>query len=154
MTAYSCPSTSTHGATPPGSPTSAGNGCEDDPLIWVNPAFTRLTGYSAAEVVGRNCRFLQGAATDRAAVERIIVALQNREPITEVLLIYRRDGTAFWNQVSISPVIDGTGQLVNFVGVQNDVTERVLVEQERRTALADAAQRSASCGCSRRPPPR
>ena len=112
----------------------------DDPLIWVNPAFTRLTGYSSAEVVGSNCRLLQGSATDRAAITRIRAALRDRVPITEVLLNYRRDGTAFWNQVSISPVFDGAGDLVNFVGVQNDVTERVLVEQERRAALADAEE--------------
>ena len=57
-----------------------------------------------------------------------------------MLLNYRRDGTAFWNQLSISPVTDGTGEVVNFVGVQNDVTERVLVEQDRRAALADAEE--------------
>ena len=57
-----------------------------------------------------------------------------------MLLNYRRDGTAFWNQVSISPVFDGEGELVNFVGVQNDVTERVIVEQERRAALAEAEE--------------
>ena len=112
----------------------------NDPLVWVNPAFTRLTGYSPAEVVGRNCRFLQGDATDRAAIDRIRRALDERVPITEVLLNYRRDGTAFWNQVSISPVFDGEGELVNFVGVQNDVTERVIVEQERRAALAEAEE--------------
>nr|WP_239028917.1 GAF domain-containing SpoIIE family protein phosphatase [Pseudonocardia acidicola] len=112
----------------------------DDPLIWVNPSFTRLTGYSLDEVIGRNCRLLQGPNTDRGAVERIVAALRAQEPITEVLLNYRRDGTAFWNQVSISPVLDGAGDLVNFVGVQNDVTERVLVEQERRAALADAEE--------------
>jgi GAF domain-containing protein len=66
--------------------------------------------------------------------------LRRHEPVTEVLLNYRRDGTAYWNQVSISPVTDGTGQIVNFVGVQSDVTERVLVEQERRAALADAEE--------------
>ncbi len=112
----------------------------DDPLIWVNPAFSRLTGYSPADVVGRNCRLLQGSATDRATIARITTALRERVPITEVLLNYRRDGTAFWNQVSISPVFDGAGELVNFVGVQNDVTERVLVEQERRAALAEAEE--------------
>nr|WP_255426359.1 SpoIIE family protein phosphatase [Pseudonocardia sp. C8] len=111
---------------------------EDDPLAWVNPSFERLTGYPLDEVVGRNCRFLQGPNTDRATVRRIRQALQDRRPITEVLLNYRRDGTAFWNQISISPVYDGEGELVNFVGVQNDVTERVVVEQERRAALADA----------------
>ena len=112
----------------------------DDPLIWVNPSFTRLTGYDPDEVVGRNCRLLQGPNTDPAAVQRIADALRRCEPITEVLLNYRRDGTAYWNQVSISPVTDGSGEVVNFVGVQNDVTERVLVEQERRAALADAEE--------------
>jgi PAS domain S-box-containing protein len=112
----------------------------DDPLIWVNPSFTRLTGYPADEVTGRNCRLLQGPNTDPAAVRRISEALQRREVITEVLLNYRRDGTAYWNQVSISPVFDGNGELVNFVGVQNDVTERVMVEQERRAALAEAEE--------------
>ncbi|GAA3222680.1 hypothetical protein GCM10017691_09000 [Pseudonocardia petroleophila] len=110
----------------------------DDPLIWVNPSFTRLTGYSYEDVVGRNCRLLQGPNTDRATVERIADALSRREPFTSVLLNYRKDGSAYWNQVSISPVFDGAGELINFVGVQNDVTERVTVEQERATALADA----------------
>ncbi|MDT7581493.1 MAG: hypothetical protein QOK35_2757, partial [Pseudonocardiales bacterium] len=110
------------------------------PLLWVNPSFTRLTGYPPEEVVGRNCRFLQGPNTDPAAIRRIGEALRRCEPITEVLLNYRRDGTAYWNQLSISPVTDGSGEVVNFVGVQNDVTERVLVEQERRAALADAEE--------------
>src|SRR3712207_2288699 len=102
----------------------------DDPLVWVNPSFTRLTGYRFDDVVGRNCRFLQGPNTDRATVDRIVDALRERRPVTEVLLNYRRDGTAFWNQLSISPVTDAAGEVVNFVGVQNDVTERVLVEQD------------------------
>jgi PAS domain S-box-containing protein len=112
----------------------------DDPLVWVNPSFTRLTGYRLDEVTGRNCRLLQGPNTDRAAVRRIGEALRRQEQITEVLLNYRRDGTAYWNQVSITPVTDGAGRVVNFVGVQNDVTERVLVEQERRAALAEAEE--------------
>jgi PAS domain S-box-containing protein len=112
----------------------------DDPLVWVNPSFTRLTGYRLDEVTGRNCRLLQGPNTDQAAVRRIGEALRRQEQITEVLLNYRRDGTAYWNQVSITPVTDGAGRVVNFVGVQNDVTERVLVEQERRAALAEAEE--------------
>ena len=111
---------------------------EDDPLAWVNPSFERLTGYGLEEAVGRNCRFLQGPNTDRDSVRRMREALEQRRPITEVLLNYRRDGTAFWNQISVSPVHDGNGALVNFVGVQSDVTERVIVEQERRAALAEA----------------
>ncbi|MEX5721143.1 SpoIIE family protein phosphatase [Geodermatophilus maliterrae] len=108
----------------------------DDPLVWVNPSFTRITGYSYEESVGRNCRFLQGPATDLAAVASIRTALAAQEAVTVVLLNHRRDGTAFWNQLSISPVFDGEGELVSFVGVQTDVTERVRVESEREAAFA------------------
>lgn len=113
---------------------------DQNPLVWVNPAFTRLTGYDLDEVLGRNCRFLQGPNTDAASISRIRDALRDQVAITEVLLNYRRDGTAFWNQVSISPVLDGDGNVVNFVGVQADVTERVMVENERRAALAAAEE--------------
>ena len=117
----------------------------DDPLVWVNPSFTRITGYDADEVVGRNCRFLQGPATDPAAVDGIRTALAERRTVTTTLLNYRKDGTAFWNQLSVSPVFDGDGELVSFVGVQTDVTERVRVEHEREAAFAaeQAARREA-----------
>ncbi|TFV86928.1 PAS domain-containing protein [Blastococcus sp. CT_GayMR20] len=107
----------------------------DNPLIWVNPSFTRITGYGAEEAVGRNCRFLQGPATDPAAVAEIRAALAEERTVTATLLNYRKDGTAFWNQLSISPVFDGAGTLVSFVGVQTDVTERVRVEREREAAF-------------------
>ena len=108
----------------------------DNPLVWVNPSFTRVSGYTYEESVGHNCRFLQGPATDRAAVAAIKDALAAHQPITTTLVNYRKDGTAFWNQVSISPVFDGEGELVSFVGVQTDVTERVRVEREREQAFA------------------
>jgi len=108
----------------------------DNPLVWVNPAFTRITGYAAEEAVGRNCRFLQGPATDQAAVAEIRAALAEQRPGTTTLLNYRKDGTAFWNQLSVSPVFDGERNLVSFVGVQTDVTERVRVEGERAAAFA------------------
>jgi PAS domain S-box-containing protein len=108
----------------------------DNPLVWVNPSFTRVTGYAADEVVGRNCRFLQGPATDQDAVAGIRAAIQERRTHTTTLLNYRKDGTAFWNQLSLSPVFDGDGGLVSFVGVQTDVTERVRVEHEREAAFA------------------
>lgn len=118
---------------------------DDDPLVWVNPSFTRVTGYSYEQSVGRNCRFLQGPGTDRAAVATISRALAERRPITETLLNYRADGTAFWNQLAISPVFDGAGELVSFVGVQSDVTERVRADGERAAAFAaeQAARRQA-----------
>ncbi|SNS80450.1 PAS domain S-box-containing protein [Geodermatophilus saharensis] len=108
----------------------------DNPLVWVNPSFSRITGYAYGESVGRNCRFLQGPNTDPAAVQRIRDALAAQEPVTVTLLNHRRDGTAFWNQLAISPVFDGEGELVSFVGVQTDVTERVRGEAEREAAFA------------------
>ncbi|HVD29214.1 MAG TPA: SpoIIE family protein phosphatase, partial [Mycobacteriales bacterium] len=108
----------------------------DNPLVWVNPSFTRVTGYETGEVIGRNCRFLQGPATDAGAVARIRDGLEARRTVTATLLNYRKDGTAFWNQLSVSPVFDGDGELVSFVGVQTDVTERVRVEREREAAFA------------------
>jgi PAS domain S-box-containing protein len=108
----------------------------DNPLIWVNPSFSRVTGYGYDEAVGRNCRFLQGPATDPAAVAEITAALAEQRTVTATLLNYRKDGTAFWNQLSISPVFDGEGALVSFVGAQTDVTERVRVEREREAAFA------------------
>lgn len=112
-----------------------------NPLVWVNPSFTRVTGYSAEESVGRNCSFLQGPATDPAAVDAIRAGIAARTQTTVTLLNHRKDGTAFWNQLSISPVLDGRGELVSFVGVQSDVTQRVLLETEREAA--HAAERAA-----------
>src|SRR4051794_29041566 len=114
---------------------------DDDPLVWVNPSFTRISGYSYEESVGRNCRFLQGAATERKAVDDIRQALLDQRPVSTTLLNYRKDGTAFWNQLSITPVFDGAGELVSHVGVQTDVTERVRVEDDRKAAFA--AERAA-----------
>lgn len=108
----------------------------DNPLVWVNPAFTRVTGYSLAESVGRNCRFLQGPRTDPQAVAAIREAIEERQPAQVTLLNYRADGTAFWNQLSLTPVFDGQGELISFVGVQSDVTARVSVERERKAAFA------------------
>jgi PAS domain S-box-containing protein len=108
----------------------------DNPLTFVNPAFERTTGYAAAEVQGRNCRLLQGPDTDPAAVDRIRRCLRDEEHCTVTLLNYRKDGTAFWNELSLSPVHDGKGALTHFVGIQADVTSRVLAEQERERHLA------------------
>ena len=115
-------------------------GQPDNPLIWVNPAFSRITGYSAEEAAGRNCRFLQGPETAPAAVAAMRGALERRESVTVTLLNYRKDGTAFWNEVSMSPVFDGAGRLTNFVGVQADVTARVAAEREREAAYRAAEE--------------
>ena len=123
----------------------------DNPLVFVNPAFERTTGYSREEVQGRNCRFLQGPDTDPEAVQAVRDALAAREHRTITLLNYRKDGSAFWNELALSPVFDASGELTHFVGIQSDVTARVAVEHERERHLAaERAARSAAERAQRR----
>ncbi len=110
----------------------------DNPLVWVNPAFERVTGHRAQDVLGRNCRFLQGPGTDPVVVARIRAALAARETFADTLLNYHADGTTFWNQVVISPVLDADGELTHFVGIQADVTERVEAQRAKDLQLAAA----------------
>ncbi len=94
----------------------------DCPMIAVNPAFTRITGFSAEESVGRNCRFLQGPNTDPEAPRRIRTCLEAGQGCIEWIVNYRSDGDAFWNLLFISPVHDDTGAVRYFFGNQLDVT--------------------------------
>lgn len=96
----------------------------DMPLVYVNPAFEKVTGYPRTEVLGRNCRFLQGKDTDPGAIGEIRRALAERRGVVVELLNYRRDGTPFWNRLTITPVHDPAGEVTHFIGVQSDVTER------------------------------
>lgn len=96
----------------------------DLPMTFVNPGFTAITGYSEQEVLGENCRFLQGPGTDPDAIEQIRQAIRDENEIRLELLNYRKDGTPFWNLLLISPVFDENSTLVAYVGVQQDVTER------------------------------
>ncbi len=111
----------------------------DNPLVWVNPAFTTTTGYEFDDAVGHNCRFLQGPETDQAVVSDIRAAIADGLPVTTTLLNYRRDGSPFWNELSISPVRDEQGTVTHFVGVQADVTARVTAQRSRDDALAQVA---------------
>jgi PAS domain S-box-containing protein len=101
----------------------------DQPLVYVNPAFEQLAGYPAAEVLGRNCRFLQGPDTDPAAVGRLRTAIEAGRECREVLLNRRADGSSWWNECWLTPVTDGTGAVVQYIGIQTDVTERVTAER-------------------------
>ncbi|HEY9642109.1 MAG TPA: EAL domain-containing protein, partial [Coleofasciculaceae cyanobacterium] len=96
----------------------------DNPILFVNPAFTQLTGYSAAEVIGKNCRFLQGIDTDPAVVQQIREAIAQRQSITCTLLNYRKDQTPFWNEITIDPVFDTGGNLIHFVAMQRNIATR------------------------------
>ena len=104
----------------------------DDPIVYVNLAFERITGYKACEVLGHNCRFLQGDYRDQPALEELREALGEERECRVVLRNYRKDGTPFWNELYISPVHDEQGTLTNFVGVQNDITERRRIEENLR----------------------
>ncbi len=111
----------------------------DMPLVYVNPAFERMTGYSAVEVCGRNCRFLQGPDNDQPGVEEVREAIRERRDLRVLLKNYRKDGTPFWNELYMSPVWSTSGELTHFVGFQNDVTARVeSVEQIQHLAHHDA----------------
>jgi PAS domain S-box-containing protein len=107
----------------------------DDPIVYVNPAFERISGYAAEEVGGRNCRFLQGDDHDQPALEELRRALREERECRVVLKNYRKDGTPFWNELYISPVQDEEGKLTNFVGIQNDITQRRRTEEERDLLL-------------------
>ncbi|MBX0323354.1 PAS domain S-box protein [Halomicroarcula sp. F13] len=101
---------------------------DDQPLQYVNDAFVEMTGYERSEILGRNCRFLQGPETDPEPVREMREAIDRGEGVTVELRNYRRDGTMFWNHVEIAPVFGPSG-LTHFVGFQQDITERV--EQAR-----------------------
>ena len=105
---------------------------EDHPIAWVNEAFLELTGYARHEVIGRNCRFLQGPDTDPAEVERMRRAVRAAEPISCELLNYRKDGTPFWNGMTINPVRDAQGRLLCFFAAQADMTEKHRLELAMR----------------------
>ncbi|WP_460206948.1 response regulator [Scytonema sp. NUACC21] len=109
-------------------------GAPDYALLYVNSGFERITGYCAAEVIGRNCRFLQGAQTDQPALVELRQALADGRDCQVVLQNFRKDGTGFWNELKISPVYDAKGNLKNFIGVQTDISERLATEKALKTS--------------------
>ncbi len=103
---------------------------EDNPLVYVNEAFEAMTGYSEAELVGRNCRLLQGEKTNPETVAELRTAIDEEKPVTVEMRNYRNDGTMFWNQLTVVPVYDADGELVRYLGTQQDITERKQRAQE------------------------
>ncbi len=104
----------------------------DGPIIYLNDRFEQITGYSAEETLGHNCRFLQGDDRDQPALEGLRDAIGKGREHSCVLRNYRKDGTMFWNELRIAPVHDKDGNLTNYIGIQNDVTERVREQEELR----------------------
>ena len=101
----------------------------DNPIIFANRAFLAMTGYTPEELVGRNCRFLQGPETDRETVDQVRSAIADRREFATEILNYRKNGSTFWNALFVSPVYNAAGELVYFFGSQLDVSRRRDVEE-------------------------
>ena len=110
----------------------------DNPIVYASQGFLNLTGYSLDQILGRNCRFLQGPETDPKHVERIRKAIEQGNDMSVCLLNYRVDGTTFWNQFFIAALRDAAGEVTNFVGVQCKVSDQyaatVTKQQEEEEA--------------------
>jgi diguanylate cyclase (GGDEF)-like protein/PAS domain S-box-containing protein len=102
----------------------------DNPIIYVNPSFERITGYSRDELIGKNCRFLQGSDTDTAAAKQLRTAIEEGRESQVILRNFRKDGTPFWHELSIAPVYNSRRHLTHFIGVQTDITDRQRSEEE------------------------
>jgi len=109
----------------------------DNPIVYANLGFERLTGYSRDAALGENCRFLQGEDSQQEAIEEIRDAIREERSCSVEILNYRKDGAPFWNRLSITPILDTEGHATHFLGIQSDITER----KEYERALQDVSAR-------------
>lgn len=109
---------------------------DDNILIYANPAFERLTGYTREDTLYRDCRFLQADDRAQPGLEAIRQAVRERQPCRQVIRNYRKDGSPFWNELSITPVFNEADQLTYYIGIQKDVTAQV--EAQQRVAELEA----------------
>ncbi len=103
---------------------------EDAPIVYANKAFERLTGYEQEEIIGFNCRFLQGTDRDQNARTQIAEAMKKNEAIEVTLRNYKKDGTLFHNRLKITPLFDRKHRVIYYLGVQYDITDQVAANNE------------------------
>jgi PAS domain S-box-containing protein len=103
---------------------------DDAPIVYANKAFERLTGYSQAEIIGRNCRFLQGDDRDQDARYQIAEAIKNHQVVEVTIRNYKKDGALFHNHLKIIPLFDRKHRLIYYLGVQYDITNQVNADNE------------------------
>ncbi|MCA6065104.1 PAS domain-containing protein [Thalassolituus marinus] len=113
---------------------------EDNILIYVNKAFERLTGYKADEILYQDCRFLQAGDRDQQGLDTIRKAIVDGESSRVVLRNYRKDGSMFWNELSITPVYSDEEQLTYYIGIQKDVSDQVALQERLAAAEARLAE--------------
>src|SRR3954453_22289935 len=106
----------------------------DNPIVYANIAWEELTGYDREEAVGRNARFLRGDETDPVAAAELAAAVREERHARVTILNYRKDGSPFWNEVSLSPIFDENGRLIRFIEMQFDVSERQIAVEGLRAA--------------------
>jgi PAS domain S-box-containing protein len=112
----------------------------DMPIVYANKAFEDISGYSQDDIIGKNCRFLQGEDRDQPARGQIREAIEKCLPIEVTLRNYRKDGTLFYNHLALTPLFDQAGSLIYYLGVQYDVTKQVVAEEEIKK-LSDALEK-------------
>lgn len=105
------------------------------PLVYVNYGFEKMTGYMREDVIGRNCRFLQGPETSREAITQMAKAIGQGNSLLIDVLNYRKNGSKFWNRLSLTPVKDRLGKTTHYIGIQSDISS-MMVLQERLYDIA------------------
>ncbi|HCW06580.1 MAG TPA: PAS sensor protein [Cytophagales bacterium] len=103
---------------------------EDSPIVYANKAFENLTGYSQKDIIGKNCRFLQGPDREQKERYQIAEAIKNKVPIEVTLRNFKKDGELFYNHLKITPLFDRKGKVIYFLGVQYDITHKVRAKNE------------------------
>ncbi len=112
---------------------------EDNILIYANPAFERLTGYQADDILYQDCRFLQAGDRKQDGLDAIREAVIHGQPCRQIIRNYRKDGSLFWNELSITPVYNEADQLTYYIGIQKDATEQVEANQRVRELEQEVA---------------